>query len=164
MPRAKSELKLKYTVDVTVRPLKFELSPAVAHYDIEKLSRAASVRIEVGSYRLEGHCPRTVTATIRKGMVTGLRIGGCEDCGKPAPALAKLLNKAVGGSGKPPKWRPVTVAEFFAQPDIIIQGTGPSAGCYVIIENLPDGRTFLVVCCPDESGRLACASMIYRLP
>ena len=104
----------------------------MAYFYVDKLSKAAKAEINIGFFQYGGS-RRNATAIVKKGMVERVQIEGCAECKPATPQVARILKKALGSSGQPPKQRPVPVVEFLRDP-VVILGTGPSAGCYVIIQ------------------------------
>jgi hypothetical protein len=126
MAKPKANRKIvpfKYEMTVEVRRLRLERSALLAYLDVEKLSRATKAEFEVG-HVVAGRKRFSVRATVRKGIVTGLRSEGCcANCktAKMSPQLRELLATArrrLDPTGGRP-FRPIPVRQIFD--DIPIQ-------------------------------------------
>jgi hypothetical protein len=145
MPKGKDrKVVFQYPMEIEVRPLKIHRASSLAYLDAEKLSRAAKTEFDVG-HVVVGATRRSVRATVRKGIVTGIRVEGCADC-KPvemSPQLRQLLMEArrrVNPRGPRP-WRPVSVREYLAsQHDVEMD-------CFYICFR----PFFCIWCCRTES-------------
>jgi len=132
----------KERVMVEVRPAPFRRADSLHYLDVTKLGRAKQAEFEYG-HVIDGKAHRTVYASVRKGMVTGLRVEGCSDClpMKATPDLDRLVRRAMkklnpkGGRDS----KPVAVATFLARQ------TGPvieRSHCWMIC-----GFGRCIICC-----------------
>jgi hypothetical protein len=119
---ARSSVSFSFPAKVTARRAEVELAPSLAHLDVDSLARAARAEFDVG-YVQTGDCAccrRRVTAVVRRGMVTDLRVEGCSDGEgvKPTPDLVRAMRLAqqrVAKRGPRDPKLPVPVATFVAQ-------------------------------------------------
>lgn len=114
MAKQSAVMTIQYPAQVQISSPEFDFSPSLAHLDVERLSKAASTEIEVGS--VKSNCGRqTLRAFIRKGKVTALYADPCADSKPASPDQVRLIKAAlskVAGPNGPPKWKPVPVAYF----------------------------------------------------
>jgi hypothetical protein len=110
---------IKYPITIQVREPEFEPLDTVRHLDVKALANAS--KAEVGLGYINTCCQRQlVHATIRKGMVTGLRIDEPpkKDRTPVSPELAKILKEAHRAALKrrraAPKF-PIAVPKFFSK-------------------------------------------------
>lgn len=123
MPKSKKSMQaVTFTqpMKVEVRPIRMTRAPSLAYLDVNRLNRAAKAEFEVG-HIVTGKKRRTVRATVRNGMVVGLRIEGCAGCksvtmSPPLRELVAAARRRVDPKASP--LRPIRVREFLADPEI----------------------------------------------
>src|ERR1700722_18799825 len=83
----------KHPVQIEVRRPKFEAFASLRQLDLDKLERADLAKVELGYVNTEC-CQSLVKATIRKGMVTEVRVESCktDDRSKLSPDMKKLVD------------------------------------------------------------------------
>lgn len=142
---------MQYPVQVEISRPELELSPSLSHLDVAQLSKAASAEIEIGSIKSDC-CRQRVRASIRKGKVTALYAEPCAASRPPSADLAKLVKAArrkATGQDKPPKWKPMPVADFLQNVSAL---SGDAWGCVRICI-----LGFCFLCCSHlVGGRTVC--------
>ena len=116
MARTHSAAEFKHTVPIEANRLRFKLSAAFANIDAEKISRKASVEVEVGTFE-GGGCGQVVTAVVKKGEVVRLKVSPCDAVAPVTvdPSLKNLISaarKKLGENGTSRKFRPMSFAAF----------------------------------------------------
>ena len=122
MPSSKKSRPIatfRHPLTVEVFGPSFQLSPSLRFMNVDALSKAASAEVPIGEVD-GGCCQHTVYATIRKGMVTGIRAEECpkedrmaltrEYAAVVAQAMKRLQAQRRGGDGRK---LPMPVATFF---------------------------------------------------
>jgi hypothetical protein len=116
-------------VKITVHRPELELSPSLAHLDLEALSRAPRAEFEVG-YIQTGDCRccrRHVLAVVRRGMVVDFRVDACDDrdAVSPTPELVRVIRLArrrVAKRGARAPRLPIPVRVFVSQAALVTIG------------------------------------------
>jgi hypothetical protein len=156
--RGKLVAAFRYPVRVEIRRPEFERSASLAYIDVAKLGRAARAEFEVGHFEA-GHCRKTVLAVVRKGMVTGLRMGTCARC-EPVrltperQALLRLVRRRIGGR-RAKRFRPVPLAQFMRGANDLRSIGECHEFCFITIW----GYDLCIFCC-DLHGRDSCSIVI----
>lgn len=152
---ASASFRYAATVDVT-RP-DFTLLSSVKHLDVGRLAKVARAQLEIGYFESDC-CRKTVRATVRKGMVTALRVDPCEDdpTRRIPPELEVLVQKAlkrIGPGGKPPFRAPMPVAAFLSNAHFITVDTITCVRICIL--------GFCFVCCTTvDPKRIDCGSTV----
>lgn len=129
-PASRSK-RLTLNVPVRVSQVPFRTFESVRHLDVERLSRAARARFEVGQFD-SGCCQRRVHAVVRKGMVVELEIERCAKPVRMTPELARLMksaSKALARRRPGARRLPVSVRTFLNSPN---RFTIDDWGCFMI--------------------------------
>ena len=110
-------IEFEQPIPVTIRRLRIKRAASLAYLDVAKLSRAANAEFDFG-HVAAGKCRSVVKAIVKKGMVVGLNVEGCNDCEpmKIGPEFQRVLEsvrKRLYSEGEQPP--PQTVPEFLAQ-------------------------------------------------
>jgi hypothetical protein len=129
--RTSRSIRLKLELPVQVRQVPFEPFESIRHLDVDRLSRAARARFEVGQFE-GGCCRRVVHAVVRKGMVTELEIEPCTKQTPMTPELRKTVKAATKALAKRrpgSKRLPMPVRAFLASPSALTIDTW---GCFMI--------------------------------
>jgi hypothetical protein len=114
-PRSKAEFQ--FNLPVKVSRARFRLHSAFRHIDPRRLANKAQVEIEVGTFEGDGGCGRTVAAIVRNGTVIRLKVTPCAETRavKTDSSLRSLMAAArrqLGGTTRPPKFKPMSFARF----------------------------------------------------
>jgi hypothetical protein len=101
---------------VRVSKSRFKLSSSFKSIDPRRLANKAHVEIEVGTFEGKG-CGNTLSAVVRKGMVVRLTMTPCAETQavRGDPSLTSLFlaaRRRLGGTGRPPKFKPMSFARF----------------------------------------------------
>jgi hypothetical protein len=114
---SKSKTVVLENIPIEVRPVNLKKVPSLDYLDVQKLSKAAKAQFEYGTFTV-GKAKRTVNALVKKGMVVGLEIAGCDDCRNDElpPSLKKVFERVAAQVNRNPvSTEPVPVAEFLQQ-------------------------------------------------
>ena len=155
--RARSRSRTTFTLPVRfeVRQPAFHLLASLRQLDIDKLSRAASARFEVGYFEV-GDCRQLVRAVVRRGMVTGIEADPCpgDEQEQPSAELVRVLTAAGrrAGPGGPPVRFPIPVARFVSNAQAL---TIRKMVCYEICF-----FGWCTYCCQVEDGPWICGKKI----
>jgi hypothetical protein len=129
--RAQLIATFKYPIDVKVIRPEFEPFSTFNTVDISRLSKGTH-KVEIGFLK-GGGCPKLVRAVVSKGMVTAIEVESCEDTKEvPSKEVQGLFAKALKHVKAPAKWKPVPVAEFFNNAEMLRIVIGTGAGCFYI--------------------------------
>jgi hypothetical protein len=151
--RREPAIIFKHPVQIEVRRPKFEAFASLRQLDLDKLERADLAKVELGYVNTEC-CQSLVKATIRKGMVTEVRVEPCktDDRSKLSPDMKKLVDaalKRVGkGNPRPPKF-PMTISAMMENLGSITVITCVQI-CFL---------GWCISCCQQPSGDVICGRL-----
>jgi hypothetical protein len=107
----------EHPLRVEVRAAEFEPLALLSYVDVAKLGKGTHT-VEIG-FADGGCCRSTVSAIVKNGMVTGLKVEPCKESknaiSKEARRLVDEAYKRIGRTARQ-KWTSVPVSEFFASP------------------------------------------------
>jgi hypothetical protein len=152
-------LEYRYPLKVEVRAAKFEPYSSLPYLDASQLSKG-NHKIEVGLVK-GGCCGLRAFAIVKAGMVVAVEVEPCPDSKKPLSkndsALVAAAYKKIGG--RPPKWVPVSVEDFFRKPAVSKRlGVSIGGGCITITwgDGTDSSPRHTIICCGTD-GRTVCS-------
>jgi hypothetical protein len=109
---------LRQNVEVEVTEVALRTFDSVRHLDLERLSRAAHARFEIGTFE-SGCCRRVAYAVVKRGMVTKLELEPCKKSVRLTPDVKRAVQMAVkklAANRSGATTLPVPVSVFLAGP------------------------------------------------
>jgi hypothetical protein len=141
-----------------VRPT-FTPLASISQLDLKKVAAKSKTDIELG-YLSSGLCRQMVRASVKKGIVTGIRLEPCtsKKTQRPSPEILQLVRKAqraVGRTG-PSTPLPIAIDRFLPQ------------AARIIIETITCFRIcvfyWCIYCCTTTWDGLVCGSDVVVMP
>ena len=166
MPRSsaksRTRTEFKFSVPVKVCKTRFKLSSSFKNIDPRRLANKKQVEIEVGTFESDG-CGNTVTAVVRKGTVVRLTVAPCAETRavRGDSSLKSLFLEArrrLGGTGRPPKFKPMSFAQLQDTDGGI---TIKTITCFQICIF---GHCFVCCTTPDGSQLMCGARVVVKTP
>jgi len=151
--RREPSVTFKHPLQIEVRRPKFEAFASLRQLDLDKLERADLAKIELGYVNTEC-CQSLVKATIRKGMVSEVRVAPCktDNRTKLSPDMKKMVEAALKrihkGNPRPPKF-PMTISAMMENLGSITVITCVQI-CFLGL---------CISCCQQPSGDLICGRL-----
>jgi hypothetical protein len=152
-------LEYPYPLKVEVRAAEFEPYSSLPYLDVSKLSKG-NHKIEVGLVK-GGCCGLRAFAIVKAGMVVAVEVEPCPESKKPLSkndrALVAAAYKKIGG--RPPKWVPVSVEDFFGKPAVSKRlRISIGGGCISITwgDGTDSSPRHTIICCGTDE-RIVCS-------
>ena len=152
MRKEPNAVEFTYERTLKLRRLKFALSKNIQYLDPVKLSKGSHT-IELGKFEDCG-CDCTVGATIKNGMITGIKYPRCKNAHPIPPKLHKAMvaaRKKLRKNARQ-KWQDIPVHELISKaacpgntPTIITDGD-----CFMLCWDLPWGEQCVICCYLDD--------------
>jgi hypothetical protein len=116
--RSQRSIVLRQNVELEITEIPIKTFDSIRYLDVERLSRAAHARFEVGTFEA-GCCRRVAHAVVQKGMVTKLELEPCKKAVHVTPDIKRVIqaaHKKLAAQRSGTTSLPIPVSEFLAGP------------------------------------------------